>query len=348
MQRPPPLLALVLPAILAGCLQGGDPQEVGSPGATEGRGEVLRFVALGDMGTGEEDQANVASAIAMVCAKRGCDFALALGDVIYPAGASSPRDSQFDTKFEVPYAGLELPFWIALGNHDNGQDPAGATTPAGGIGLWYTAGDNEVAYAQRTDRASEKWTMPARHYTFDGPLARFVALDTNTLVFYGIPTSPEAADKLQEQEAWLPGAISEGAGPWRIAFGHHPYVSNGPHGNAGDYDEYPVPGYNGDHLKEVFEQSICDRVDLYLAGHDHNLQWLEPVPSCGRTQFIVSGGGGASPYDLPGEGPAYFEAESLGFWWIEIQGDTLLAAAYDDQAVLLYEGLIEKPVPASG
>lgn len=339
-----PLAAAFLVLAFAGCLQpdgdaGPDPEGDGADGATP-----LRFIALGDMGMGNEDQARVAQAIATVCAARGCDFAVGLGDLIYPAGASSPRDEQFETKFEEPYAALDFPFWMVLGNHDNGQDPAGVTAPAGGLGLWYTAGNNEVAYAQRTDRSSEKWTMPARHYTFDEGPAHFIGLDTNTLLFYGAPVPPDLELAIQEQEDWLPGAVSGGAGPWRIAMGHHPYVSNGEHGNAGEFDNELVPGQNGDHLKAVFEEHLCDRIDLYLAGHDHDLMWLEPVPSCGRTQFIVSGGGGAGLYDLTGSGPAYYEAMSLGFWWLEIRGDTLRAIAFDDAAEPLFEQTVPKPI----
>ena len=342
----PRLLPIALGLLaVAGCRQ---PDGDAGPPAPEGVGAAeepaLRFVALGDMGMGNEDQARVAAAIQAVCDARGCDFAVGLGDLIYPAGASSPTDPQFDSKFEEPYAGLDFPFWMVLGNHDNGQDPAGVTSPGGGLGLWYSAGNNEVAYAQRTDRASDKWTMPARHYTFDEGPVHFIGLDTNTLLFYGAPVPPDLDAALQEQEDWLPGAVATGAGPWRIAMGHHPYVSNSEHGNAGEYDTELVPGQNGDHLKAVFEEHLCDRIDLYLAGHDHVLQWLEPVPACGRTQFIVSGGGGASLYELPGDGPVFYEESTLGFWWIEVQGDTLRAAAFDDEAALLYEAAIAKPI----
>lgn len=340
-QRTVPVLLLAFLGV-AGCL--GD-QDQGPDPAPPGTGEPgIRFLAIGDMGMGNEDQARVAAAMETVCAAEGCDFAVGLGDLIYPAGASSATDPQFDTKFEEPYAGLDFPFWMVLGNHDNGQDPAGLTAPAGGLGLWYTAGNNEVAYGQRTDRASDKWTMPARHYTFSQGAVDFIGLDTNTLLFYGIPVPPDLGAAIQEQEAWLPSALAAGQGTWKIALGHHPYVSNGEHGDAGEFDSELVPGQNGDHLKAVFEEHLCDRIDLYLAGHDHDLQWLEPVASCGRTHFIVSGGGGAGLYALPGDGPVFFQEESLGFWWLHIVGDELHAVAYDDEATLLFEDTVRRPL----
>jgi tartrate-resistant acid phosphatase type 5 len=347
--RSPAVVALAA-LLLSGCLSDDGAEDAAPwplPDPSTAMDEV-RFVALGDMGTGGEDQRKVADALRAVCQRQGCDFAVGLGDLIYPAGASSPTDPQFDTKFEEPYAGLDVPFWMVLGNHDNGADPTGVASPAGGLGLWYSAGNNEVAYAQRTDRATDRWTMPARHYTFGAGPVHFVGLDTNTLLFYGVPVPPDLGAAIQEQEAWLPGAVAAGGpGAWRIGLGHHPYVSNSDHGDAGEYDSEVIPGQNGDHLKAVFEEHLCDRLDLYLAGHDHVLQWLEPVPACGRTHFIVSGGGGAALYGLPGDGPAFYQEESLGFWWIHVAGDRLRAVAYDDEARPLFDQAIPKPVPAA-
>lgn len=321
-------------------------------------------MALGDQGTGEADQARVAAAIGTTCQRLRCDFALALGDNIYDAGPSGPDDPQFDAKFEVPYANLTFPFFLVLGNHDNG-DPAGS--PASGLGPWHETGDHEVAYTYRTDRASQKWSMPARAYvlqsdggaqhvfwngtpgntaqSFGPSLADFFALDTNALVYRDlrVPPDPDAAWTPAE---WIASVVPESTAPWRIAFGHHPYVSNGPHGNAGDYDGRPgVPGLSGDHLKSFFEENLCGKVDLYLSGHDHNLQWLDPVPSCGDTQFVTSGAGGAATYPLPGDNPTRFQAETLGFWWFDITPGSAHLIAFDADGKTLFQGTLTKPPP---
>lgn len=333
------LLGLV---VMAGCLQG--PGGEALPTSSAAPPPPLRFLAVGDMGTGGSAQAQVAQAMARVCAERGCSFVLGLGDLIYPSGASSPDDPQFDSKFERPYAGLNRTFWMALGNHDNGGEPAHVVA-AGGLASWHERGDNAVAYHYRTDRASDMWHLPARFYGFSEGPADFLALDTNTLLFHGMDVPPDLNASMEEQERWLTGAVAAGNGTWKVAFGHHPYVSNGPHGDAGAYDGRPGSGQGGGHLKAVVERELCGKVDVYLAGHDHNLQWLEPVPSCGATHFIVSGGGGAGTYPVEGNRSAVFQRQSHGFWWIELSADGLRAAAYDQDATLLHESAVPKPVP---
>jgi hypothetical protein len=78
----------------------------------------VRFAAIGDMGTGEAAQYEVAQR--MVAARQDFpfDFVIMLGDNIY--GGSSPKD--FEKKFEAPYKPLldaGVKFYAALGNHDN-------------------------------------------------------------------------------------------------------------------------------------------------------------------------------------------------------------------------------------
>jgi hypothetical protein len=67
-------------------------------------------------------QRAVAAAMGDVCARRGCDLILYLGDNFYPTGVTSTTDAQWTTKFEDVYVApsLAVPFWPVLGNHDYG------------------------------------------------------------------------------------------------------------------------------------------------------------------------------------------------------------------------------------
>ena len=81
----------------------------------------VRFAAIGDMGTGDPPQYEVAQR--MVEARRSFpfDFVIMLGDNIY--GGSKPRD--FEKKFELPYKPLldaGVKFYASLGNHDNAKE----------------------------------------------------------------------------------------------------------------------------------------------------------------------------------------------------------------------------------
>ena len=78
----------------------------------------VRFAAIGDMGTGEPPQYEVARTMIAVRQKFPFDFVITLGDNIY--GGNTPADYQ--KKFELPYKLLldgGVKFYAALGNHDN-------------------------------------------------------------------------------------------------------------------------------------------------------------------------------------------------------------------------------------
>src|SRR5512141_599821 len=80
--------------------------------------DSVRFAAIGDMGTGEPPQYEVAQLMLKVRQTFPFDFVIMLGDNIY--GGSKPAD--FDKKFAAPYkpfldAGVK--FYASLGNHDD-------------------------------------------------------------------------------------------------------------------------------------------------------------------------------------------------------------------------------------
>lgn len=292
----------------------------GGSGGNAGSGggdSAVRFVAMGDCGKGNGEQAAVAAAVQAKCAQSGCDFVQLLGDNIYDSGVSSVDDPQWWTKFEQPYQNVTLPFWVVLGNHDYG---------GGGTGYETWKADVQVAYSQK----SNKWKLPAKYYGHQETNVDFFGTDTNAAMF----------DAHAQQKLDLSGWIANSTAPWKIAFGHHPYRSNGPHGNAGSYEGLPfVPIVNGAGVKDLMDSTVCGKVDVYISGHDHSLQWLtEP---CQGTELLVSGGG-ASHTDLPGNNPTHFAAASTGFLYVVIDAASFTGEFYDGQGQLLFARTLSK------
>jgi len=78
---------------------------------------ALRFAVIGDNGTGEEPQYDVARQMVKAHGIVPFEFVVMMGDNLY--GSQQPRD--FANKFEIPYGPLlrmNIPFYAALGNHD--------------------------------------------------------------------------------------------------------------------------------------------------------------------------------------------------------------------------------------
>jgi predicted phosphodiesterase len=78
----------------------------------------VRFLVIGDAGTGDRQQYEVANQILRFGRRFPFTFAIMLGDNIY--GAERPQD--FRRKFELPYSVLlesAVEFHAALGNHDD-------------------------------------------------------------------------------------------------------------------------------------------------------------------------------------------------------------------------------------
>lgn len=297
------------------------------------------FIALGDYGKGSEQQRRVAQAIEKTCRIRSCEFVLGLGDNIYPAGVSAIDDKQFREKFEQPYANVALPFYMVLGNHDT----SGLSAGDGGFN---PRGDIQLAYARSDKKPSFRWQMPARYYRIPAPvedvsrsnLIDIYALDTTTLMSpyddigrYSLPQI------YQRQQDWLRNAKQRSKAQWQIAFAHHPYLSNGRHGNAGRYDYLYLLGdgyiqdrVNGSFVKRFTEENLCHDMDLILAGHEHSLQYLKPVEGCGNTEFIVSGAGAGYEGNIASNRNAFYwqTAHAPGFFHVEIIAQTMTISAY--------------------
>jgi hypothetical protein len=299
---------------------GGEPAASAAPHSTICPAAALCFFAVGDTGTGEPPQREVAAAIAAKCRAAGCRFGLLLGDVIYEHGVTSPADPQFAAKLERPYAGLAAPFYAVLGNHDYD-------------GTTWSQGDHYLAYAG----GHPNFLMPGLSYAFEAGPALFLALDTQPLI-----RGHGRAER--EQGALVDEALLRSRLPWRIAFGHHPYVSNGVHGTAGRYDHclVPIGALCGGRLKRFTEAHLCGKVDLYLSGHDHSRQVLQDVVSCPGTTFVVSGAG-AKVSELPGTHPARFQQASLGFAYVRVTVDALDLEMLDASGAVQFRLELNRP-----
>lgn len=163
---------------------------------------LLRFAAVGDIGTGKDGQYAVANAMAQRWQSSPFPFVLTTGDNIYPNGDIS----QIRDVFERPYAPLldnGVKFYATLGNHD----------------FQTNRGRDEIAYPG--------YNMPARHYTFSEQSVQFFALDTN-LAHIG----DERGEKLwRAQLRWLRAALGRSRAPWKVVYAHHTMYSSGHHGS---------------------------------------------------------------------------------------------------------------------
>ena len=116
----------------------------------------------------------------------------------------------------------------------------------------------EILYTQQ--RGS--WRMPAAYYTFTAGPVQFFALDTDMIS--------------EKQLIWLTRELDRSTAVWKVVYGHHPIYSEGQHEDNNVKIDQLLP-------------VLRERADVYLAGHDHDMQHLKPE---GRLHFFIAGSGG--------------------------------------------------------
>ncbi|HUR33069.1 MAG TPA: metallophosphoesterase [Vicinamibacterales bacterium] len=125
--------------------------------------DSVKFLAMGDNGTGERAQYEVADQMAAAHKQFAFDFAIMLGDNLY----GSQRPADFVAKFERPYKALldaGVKFYASLGNHD-----------------------------EQNNRFYKAWNMNGeRYYTYTKKNVRFFVLDSDYI-------DPKQLDWLTQQ-----------------------------------------------------------------------------------------------------------------------------------------------------
>ncbi|HKW19365.1 MAG TPA: metallophosphoesterase [Terriglobales bacterium] len=108
-------IVLIVAAVAIACLQAETKSNIGKLPLLN---NSVRFAVIGDSGTGEKEQYEIAKQMETYRQIVNFDFVIMLGDNIY--GGHTPRD--FARKFEVPYKPLldaGVKFYASLGNHDD-------------------------------------------------------------------------------------------------------------------------------------------------------------------------------------------------------------------------------------
>ena len=141
-------------------------------------GDSVKFLVIGDSGTGDRYQLEVARRIVEVHGRFTFTFAIMLGDNLY--GSEDPDD--YEDKFAIPYKPLldaGVKFYASLGNHDEPSQRFYAPFNMGGE-RYYTHGTGDVKFfvldstymtpeqldwlEQELERSNEGWKIPYMHH----------------------------------------------------------------------------------------------------------------------------------------------------------------------------------------
>jgi hypothetical protein len=255
------------------------------------------IIFFGDHGTGKEGQLQVAQSMTKTCKRISCDLAVGLGDNFYPDGVNSVFDPQWHQKFTKPYAGLTIPFWMTLGNHDY----------------------RELVQAQVDyTRLQDKWNMPARHYSVEGL--------PSWLHMYGLDT-----EAITEDQAFFAKKALCGKRGWKILFGHHPLFSNGWHGDQKDHQKILLPVIRECGVDMVWSGHDHHQEHISFESFQQVIQGAGAKLSRFRDLFLDK-----NPDD-PTRGEQLFAETVLGYATAVFTRDTVEMSFYDEQGKVIYE-----------
>ena len=198
--------------------------------------DSIRFVVLGDNGSGGRSQMDVARQMARTYRETPYGLVLLAGDISYYGSI----DDRWEEVFVEPYRPLidaGVTWELAIGNHEISEKKS----------------DDAVEQIRAQLR---RFGKPGTYYTVrHGPMEVFV-LDTS------IPL--ETGEGGPEQVAWLEEALAASEAPWKVGLLHHPPYSSGRHGS-----DLRVR----DAVQPLFSRY---GVQVAFTGHDHHYERTTP------------------------------------------------------------------------
>lgn len=278
------------------------------------RESELIFFVLSDWGrNGYYYQKEVAGAMGLFADTwEGPEFIVSCGDNFQVNGIASTSDPLWQSNFETVYnhPALLVDWYPVLGNHD-----------------YKGSVEAQIRYSE----ISRRWKMHDHYYTVvktinDSSRLRLIFIDTPALLADYRKNKEEYPDAcLQDSAAqmhWLSQTLSQSTEDWIIVVGHHPVYSASPkHGNTPELLAS---------LEPLFESA---GVDLYLCGHDHDMQHLRPDSA--TTDYVVCGTG-ATVRESGHNADTKANFSEPGFSIVSIRNDTLLLSFVKADGTRLY------------
>jgi len=274
---------------------------------------VLSLLALGDLGARPDDPPRVRAQLAVGAAleaedrHRPVDALVLLGDHFYDVGLredelvarvranlvrpycrflalTAPRSGEVASACELPPADRHpVPLYAVLGNHD-----------------YMTPGSDKLQ-RESVPLFLANWRMP------EAPAAVAELGHGVSLVLFDSDPVFRGAAPLA-----LAGALRAARGPWRILVAHQPIAV------VGTSERKTYSRFRALVVAEIAAAGVP--VQLYLSGHEHNLQALVMEPPAPPLHVIAGGGsGGRSLHDVNPRRRAGFA--SAGYARVDLVGD---------------------------
>jgi acid phosphatase len=270
--------------------------------------EPFRFLAIGDSGSGTEDQGRIAGRMWEWRERHPYNLVLMLGDNIYgnteAGGGGSPKrfPAEFD-QFYQRFLDQGVRFRAALGNHD----------------LQTGHGKYEIADERRFGIAG-----PLGYYEFSpaGGLVDFFALNSQL-----------RGRQMHAQIDWLKEKLRASTARWKVVFLHQPL--------------YTPPGRHGPDraMRAAIEESLNTYgVQLVLAGHNHFYARMKPI---GGVEYVVSGGGGRHLYHPAADACTEVVREQFHFVAFDVYPDRIHLSAVDADGVVFDDKTLDAPYLAA-
>lgn len=286
----------------------------------------MYFFLLGDTGSGDQNQYDVAGAMERRCLELPqVNGMFLLGDLFYMTGVSGLNDPQWKDKIETPYSTpclSKVNMYPIFGNHDY-------------------KGDKESFLLYRNE--NPRWKMPGRFYSVDFSIAlvpregktgdpdaenrkstdprtfiKFIALDSN---FTDFCLSPKdcVVDFLTEE--------LDSPAFWKVVLAHYPLSSSSK--KKYQYTGETAFGY-------LYRWLACDKTNAWVSGHAHFLEHRK-IPNCSADLFVSGGGGGELDSINEGNRESKFASSQFGFMEMEVAQSTIKVRFFAKDSKILYE-----------